>query len=326
METEPGSQSPSDPQPTPWPFGVLLEDGPLLAVNKPAGLLTQGVPAGLPSLESAVRDYLRFKYQKPGNVYLGIPHRLDRPVSGVVVFARNSKAAARLAEEFRERRVRKIYWALLEAPPDPPAGLLVDWLKKVPDQARVERVSTDEPQAQEARLHYRVRQTGVPLVGPSHLATWVELEPVTGRMHQIRVQLAARGWPIWGDQLYGGQYAWPRAMPPGEISTAASTSGDSTVSPAPTLLQAASPPEDHCGSDHSHSERPIEPAIALHARQLILRHPIRYDRLSIDAPVPATWPEMIRAASMQPDPSDSHPDDPVRAPDDSVPGSSPLGQ
>src|SRR5436190_22987192 len=116
---------------------VLCEDGPVLAVNKPAGLLTQGVPAGIPTLEALVKEYLKQRYAKPGNVYLGIPHRLDRPVSGVVVFARNSKAAARLAEQFRDRQVRKTYWALVERPPECPAGELVDWLLKTPDEASV---------------------------------------------------------------------------------------------------------------------------------------------------------------------------------------------
>jgi len=93
---------------------ILLEDGPVLAVNKPAGLLTQGVPRGIPTLEALVKHYIKLRYQKPGNVYLGIPHRLDRPVSGAVVFARNSKSARRLAEQFQSRRVRKIYWGIVE--------------------------------------------------------------------------------------------------------------------------------------------------------------------------------------------------------------------
>src|SRR5262245_23601615 len=93
---------------------ILCEDGPVLAVNKPAGLLTLGAKPGVPTLERQVKQFLKEKYQKPGNVYLGIPHRLDRPASGVVVFARNSKAAARLAEQFRERQVTKLYWALVE--------------------------------------------------------------------------------------------------------------------------------------------------------------------------------------------------------------------
>src|SRR6476646_4634528 len=127
------------------PLEILCEDGPLLAVNKPAGLLTLGAVPGVPTLERQVKQFLKDKYQKPGNVYLGIPHRLDRPVSGVVVFGRNSKCAARLAEQFRERKVRKVYWALVERPPDPPEGELVDWLLKAPDQARVEIVPAETP-------------------------------------------------------------------------------------------------------------------------------------------------------------------------------------
>src|SRR5215467_7321572 len=96
-------------------LAILCEDGPVLAVNKPAGLLTLGAKPGVPTLERQIKQYLKDKYHKPGNVYLGIPHRLDRPVSGVVLFARNTKAARRLAEQFQKRQVRKIYWAVVEA-------------------------------------------------------------------------------------------------------------------------------------------------------------------------------------------------------------------
>src|SRR5262249_30351398 len=106
------------------PIDILCEDGPLLGVNKPAGLLTQGVPAGIVTLEAVVKCYLKERYNKPGRVYLGIPHRLDRPVSGVVVFARNSKCARRLAEQFQQRQVRKLYWAVVEATTLPEQGTL----------------------------------------------------------------------------------------------------------------------------------------------------------------------------------------------------------
>ena len=135
---------------------ILCEDGPILAVNKPASLLTLGAKPGVPTLERMVKQYLKDKYHKPGNVYLGIPHRLDRPVSGVVVFERNSKAAARLAEQFRERQVRKVYWALVERAPASPAGELVDWLLKTPDEASVRIVPAESPGAREARLRYRI--------------------------------------------------------------------------------------------------------------------------------------------------------------------------
>src|SRR5438046_8908988 len=122
---------------------ILFEDNHCLAVAKPAGLLTQGVPPGIPTLEAQVKAYLKERYHKPGNVYLGIPHRLDRPGSGVVLFARNTKAARRLAEQFQRRQVRKVYWAVVERSAGgalPPAeGVWEDWLLKVQDEARSER-------------------------------------------------------------------------------------------------------------------------------------------------------------------------------------------
>src|SRR5213078_5294340 len=113
------------------PLVVLFEDNHCLAVAKPAPLLTQGVPPGIPTLERMVKDYIRARYQKPGNVYLGIPHRLDRPVSGVVLFARNTKAARRLAEQFQQRQVAKVYWGAVEGEPSPEEGVWEDWLMKV---------------------------------------------------------------------------------------------------------------------------------------------------------------------------------------------------
>src|SRR5438477_10439425 len=114
---------------------VLYEDNHCLAVAKPAGLATQA-PPGLPSLEALARAYLKEKYSKPGNVYLGIPHRLDRPVSGVVLFARNTKAARRIAEQFKERTVRKQYWALVEGGIPESEGRWEDWMVKLPEEAR----------------------------------------------------------------------------------------------------------------------------------------------------------------------------------------------
>src|SRR3954469_14508190 len=140
------------------PLVVLFEDNHCLAVAKPAPLLTQG-PPGVPSLEAMAKAYLRERYGKPGRVYLGVPHRLDRPVSGVVVFARNTKAAQRLAEQFRERQVRKVYWALVERDaagfPPPEEGLWEDWLLKVREEARTEVVTADTPGARPASLHFR---------------------------------------------------------------------------------------------------------------------------------------------------------------------------
>jgi 23S rRNA pseudouridine1911/1915/1917 synthase len=226
---------------------ILCEDGPLLAVNKPAGLLTLGAKPGVPTLERIVKQFLKEKYDKPGNVYLGIPHRLDRPVSGVVVFARNSKAAARLAEQFSERQVRKVYWALVEGVPSPAEGELVDWLLKAPDQANVKVVSSEVPGAREARLRYRTLQTDAAGIQPGGML--LEIEPLTGRTHQIRVQLAARGWPVVGDVQYGA---------------------------AMSLIEIR-------------AVDPRDEPIALHARSLTIKHPVRYDSLTITAPLPEYW-------------------------------------
>src|SRR5262245_41214022 len=165
------------------PLHIRLDDAPVLAVNKPAGLLTQGVPQGIPSLEAQVKAHLKERYHKPGNVYLGIPHRLDRPVSGVIVFARNSKAARRLAEQFRERQVAKVYWAAVEAPTGgtdiPEAGVWEDWLRKIAEEARTEKVPEGAEGARHAVLRYR-------RLGALADGALLEIQPETGRMHQIR--------------------------------------------------------------------------------------------------------------------------------------------
>jgi 23S rRNA pseudouridine1911/1915/1917 synthase len=190
------------------PLDVLYEDNHCLAVAKPAPLLTQGVPPGVPTLEGRVKAYLKEKYHKAGNVYLGVPHRLDRPVSGVVLFARSTKAARRLAEQFREHQVRKVYWAVVDGDVLPDEGTWEDWLRKRAEEARSERVNPDEPMARHAILAYR-RFRG----GPGW--TLLEIEPRTGRMHQIRVQAAARGWPVRGDEWYGSRQPFgPRAELP----------------------------------------------------------------------------------------------------------------
>lgn len=179
---------------------ILCEDGPLLAVNKPSGIISQGAPIGAESLVEQVKDYLRKKYQKPGNVYLGIPHRLDRPVSGVCVFSRNSKCAARLAEQFAQRQVQKTYQAILERIPRPRQGVLEDWIYRIPDESRVEIRKPESQGAKHARLRYRTLAT-------HQGKALVEIDLDTGRMHQIRIQFASRGWPILGDQKYGARQA-----------------------------------------------------------------------------------------------------------------------
>src|SRR5439155_16595826 len=180
---------------------ILFEDNHCIAVAKPAGLLTQGVPPGIPTLEAQVKAYLKERYHKPGNVYLGIPHRLDRPVSGVLVFARNTKAAQRLADQFRQRQVTKVYWAAVEGDVQPEASIWEDWLLKRQEEARSERVEPGTAGAKQAMLRYRRLQS---CAG----GTLLEIQPETGRMHQIRVQAAVRGWPVRGDVLYGSQLSF----------------------------------------------------------------------------------------------------------------------
>lgn len=177
---------------------VLYEDNHCLAVCKPAGLLTQGVPAGLPTLEAWAKQYLKERHAKRGNVYLGIPHRLDRPVSGVVLFARNTKAARRLAEQFQSRQVEKMYWAAAEGNVEPAAGAWEDWLLKLPEEARVVPAAEGAPGVRRAVLRYRRLAEGPGI-------TLLEIRPETGRTHQIRVQAAVRGWPLLGDALYGAR-------------------------------------------------------------------------------------------------------------------------
>jgi 23S rRNA pseudouridine1911/1915/1917 synthase len=176
-------------------FCILFEDHHLIAVNKPAPLLTQG-PADFASLEAMVKCYIKEKYQKPAGVYLGIPHRLDRPVSGAIVFARNTKAAQRMALLFQRHEVRKVYWAFVEGDVTPESGTWHDWLRKIAEESRTEKVESDVPFAKEAITDYRVVQR-------KESGTLLELTPRTGRMHQLRIQAALRGHPIVGDDLYG---------------------------------------------------------------------------------------------------------------------------
>lgn len=176
---------------------VLYEDNHCLAVNKPAGLLSQGDETGDPSLVTWAASYLKAKYKKPGNVYVGLVHRLDRPTSGVVLLARTSKAASRLAEQFRRGDVVKVYWALVEGTPREPAGVWNDVLMKDRSSNRVRVVAdSGREEGRFAQVEYRV-------LGSSRGWTKLELRPATGRGHQLRVQLAERGLPIVGDRKYG---------------------------------------------------------------------------------------------------------------------------
>ncbi|HZW31308.1 MAG TPA: RluA family pseudouridine synthase [Isosphaeraceae bacterium] len=175
---------------------ILYEDNHCLAVNKPAGLPAQGDQSGDPSLVDAVMAYLRERYGKPGNVYVGLVHRLDRPTSGVVLVAKTSKAAGRLSAQFRAGTVSKVYWAIVERAPHDEEGVWIDWLGKDRRNNRACLLPEGDAAGKEARVSYRVRQRR----GDRAL---IELRPWTGRSHQLRVQLARRGFPILGDGKYG---------------------------------------------------------------------------------------------------------------------------
>ena len=177
------------------PPEILLEQGACLLINKPGGLLTQG-PPGVDSLETRLKQFLKIRDSKPGKVYVGVPHRLDRPVSGVMVMVKNVRAAQRLAQQFRERTLGKTYWAIVEGDVEQEQGTWQDWMRKLPDQARSEIVSADHPDAQQAVLHYQVKEKW-------RGRTWLQIRLETGRTHQIRLQASHHGHPILGDEMYG---------------------------------------------------------------------------------------------------------------------------
>ena len=257
---------------------ILYEQGPCLVVWKPPGLLTQA-PPGIDSMELRIKRFLQAREGKQHNLYLGVPHRLDRPVSGAMVVARHVRAARRLSDQFEARSVEKRYWALVSRPVEPQCGTWIDFMRKVPDEARSEIVRPEVGQpavpaavqpaaveaaaveeaakviqgtaqtaaelaasgAREAILHYRVR-------GASVGVTWLEIQLETGRTHQIRLQAAHHGHPILGDELYGS----------------AERFGPECVDPR-------------------------DREIALHAHHLGFRDPMSQAWVAIDAPLPNSW-------------------------------------
>jgi 23S rRNA pseudouridine1911/1915/1917 synthase len=212
---------------------VLYEDNHLLAVNKPALLPTMGVAEGAPSLLTAAKAWLREKYDKSGNVYLGVVSRLDAPVTGLILLAKTSKAAARLSEAFRSRAVEKQYLAAVEGPVDPARGTLENFLRHDERHRKVHATHAGAEGAQLARLTYEV-------TARSGTFELLEVQPETGRKHQIRVQLAKAGHPIIGDRKYGSGVAF-------------------------------------------------EPGIALHSLKLEFEHPVRHERMRLEAPLPRAW-------------------------------------
>lgn len=187
---------------------VLYEDNHLIAVSKNAGDIVQGDKTGDVPLSDLVKDYLKEKYQKPGNVYLGVVHRLDRPVSGVVLFAKTSKALPRLNKMFAEHQdVRKTYLAIVGSKPPKQEDTLVHWLTRNEKQNTARAYDREVPGSKKAILDYR-------LVAQSERYFLLEIELHTGRHHQIRCQLAKIGCPVKGDLKYGA----PRSNPDGSIS------------------------------------------------------------------------------------------------------------
>ena len=211
---------------------ILYEDNHIIAVNKPAGTLVQGDITGDLPLGEYIKGFLKKKYNKPGAVFLGVPHRLDRPVSGVVLFARTSKALSRLTEMFRNQEIQKTYWAIIDKKPQQTEGRLEHFLIKDQNRNIVKAYPKAVPEGKKSILEYKVIKN----VGNQYL---LEINPHTGRPHQIRVQLSTMGCPIVGDLKYG----------------------------------AAGANEDA--------------SICLHARRIDFIHPVKKEKIKIEAPLPA---------------------------------------
>ena len=186
---------------------VVYEDNHIIIVSKRSGEIVQGDKTGDEPLSETVKQYIKAKYQKPGNVFLGVVHRLDRPVSGLVVFAKTSKARSRLNNMFRDGEVHKTYWAIVKDKPAVEEGTLTHWLVRNEKQNKSYAYDREVPRSKKAVLHYR-------LIGCTDRYRLLEIQLLTGRHHQIRCQLARMGCPIKGDLKYGA----PRSNPDGSIS------------------------------------------------------------------------------------------------------------
>ena len=236
---------------------ILYDNGPCLVINKPAGLLTQA-PRGIDSLEIWVKNFYREREgkQPDDKIYLGLAHRIDRPVTGAIVFGRHVRATRKLCTQFADRTVSKVYWAFVEGKVSPDEGTWRDFLHKRHGMAQAEVVEEDHPGAKHAILHYRVlchsklghTELGHSEDGQGGQGSWLEIVLETGRTHQIRIQAATRGHAIVGDSQYGS-----------------------------TIPFGVQTPELR------------DRGIALHARQLGFTHPMSSDPVDIVAPLPASW-------------------------------------
>ena len=186
---------------------IVYEDNHIIIVNKQSGEIVQGDKTGDTPLSETVKQYIKEKYQKPGEVFLGVVHRLDRPVSGLVVFARTSKALTRLNKMFAEGEVHKTYWAIVTGKPQVSEATLEHWLVRNEKQNKSYAYDTEKPHSKKAILKYREISHG-------DRYSLLEVQLLTGRHHQIRCQLAKAGMPIKGDLKYGA----PRSNPDGSIS------------------------------------------------------------------------------------------------------------
>ena len=188
-------------------MNILYEDNHIIVVNKKGGEIVQGDKTGDVPLSDILKTYLKEKYNKPGNVYLGVVHRLDRPVSGVVLFAKTSKALPRLNKLFAEHeKVKKTYWAIVGNKPPQKSGTLTHWLTRNEKTNKAKAYDHEVPNSKKAVLDYR-------LLASSNRYALLEIQLHTGRHHQIRCQLAKIGLPIKGDLKYGA----PRSNPDGNI-------------------------------------------------------------------------------------------------------------
>ena len=175
---------------------VLFEDNHIIIVNKRAGDIVQGDKTGDKPLSDIVKEFIKEKYNKPGNVYLGVTHRLDRPTTGIVVFAKTSKALTRLNKMFNQKEISKTYWAVVKQKPQESQATLINWLKKNPKNNKSTAYSKEIKDSKKAILHYELKKS----LDNYHL---LEINLETGRHHQIRCQLANIGSPIKGDLKYG---------------------------------------------------------------------------------------------------------------------------